>query len=312
MTKLSAALRQKFPTPQAAMEALGLDAALLDDTEEDNRMKLSTAAVAAFKSALAPKLAMDANIEEIMPLIETLVEGMSSGNGNGEEMADQASMTTAPSSAVPVSSTLDAPDGWDEEETEEEKKAADARRAVRAADARRRLGRDETDEEKDKREGEDSAADARERLGRDETPEECAARQAKDARRRAKDERAIIPSAKDQVVTKKALDVAMATARRLGADDAIRMQREIRAAERAVRPYVGDLALALDSAEAVYRTALTMLGVKTEGIHPSAFATILAMQPHPGARPPVVVALDSAGAKGFAERFPDALRVNVI
>jgi uncharacterized protein len=280
--------------------------------EEEKRMKLPSVVVAALKLAPDSKLAADANIEEIMPLIETLVEGMSNGNGGGMETADQT--TTAPSSAVPVSSTLDA-DAWDGEESEEEKKAADDRRALRAADARRRLGRDETDEERDKRESEDSAADARERLGRDETDEECKAREAKDQKardsRRGKDERAIIPSAKDQVVTKKALDAAMATARRLGADDAIRIQREIRAAERAVRPYVGDLALALDSAEAVYRTALTMLGVKTEGVHPSAFSTILAMQPLPGARP-TVVALDSAGAKGFAERFPDALRVNVI
>jgi hypothetical protein len=306
---LSAALRQKFPTPQAAMEALGLDAALLNDTEEEKpRMKLTPAAQAGIRAALAGKLAMDANIEEILPLIETIAS-MANGNGNGGAITDQPPPMTEPSSAIPMEE--DNWSGMDEEESDEEKKAADMRRAVRAADARRRLGRDETEEEKDKREGEDSAADARERLGRDETAEECAAREAKDQRRRAKDQRAIIPSAKDQVVTKKALDAAMAIARRQGADDAIRREREIHAALRQVRPYVGELAMDHDSGDEVRRTALTMLGIKTEGVHPSAFSTILAMQPLAGAKPPVV-ALDSAGAKGFAERFPDALRVNVI
>jgi hypothetical protein len=309
MTKLHAALRQKFPTPQAAMEALGLDAALLDDTEED-RMKLTNPAREAIRSALTGKLAMDANIEEIMPLIEAIA-GLNNGNGNGgaTELTDATPMATEPNSAVPME------DNWDEEETEEEKNAADMRRAVRAADARRRLGRDETEEEKDKREGEDSAADARERLGRDETPEESEKREAKDrARRAARDQRRgelEHISGKDQVVTKKALDAAMATARRLGAADAIRREREIHTALREVRPYVGDLAMDHDSADEVRRTALKMLGVKTEGVHPSAFSTILAMQPLAGARQPVV-AMDSAGAKGFAERFPDALRVNVI
>jgi hypothetical protein len=308
MTKLSAALRQKFSTPQAAMEALGLDAALLE--EETPMRKLSAPHAVAIRTALvdakaAGKLALDANIEEIMPLIETLVEGFSNGNG-GTEMLDAAppELMTEPSSAVPME------EDWsmDEESAEDQ-----ARRTVRAADARRRLGRDETEEECAKREGEDSAADARDRLGRDETPEECAAREAKDQRRHAHDKRAIIPSAKDNtVVTKKALDAAMAQARNQGAADAIRIQREIRAAERAIRPYVGDLAMAHDSAEAVYRTALTVLGVKTEGVHPSAFQTILAMQPLAGARQPTNLALDSAGAKGFAERFPDTQRVDVI
>jgi hypothetical protein len=308
MRTLSAALRRKFPTPQAAMEALGLDAALLDDTEEEPRMKLP----AATRSALTEKLAMDANIEEILPLIQTIAS-MANGNGNGDQPPPSA---TEPSSAMPVSSTLDVPDGWDEEETDEEKKAADMRRAVRAADARRRLGRDETEEERDQREGEDSAADARERLGRDETPEECSAREAKD--RKARDQRRGLLehiAGKDQVVTKKAMDAAITAAatmaRRRGAEDAIRTQRELHAAYREVRPYVGDLAMDHDSAADVRRTALTILGIKTEGVHPSAYATILAMQPLAGARPPVV-AMDSAGAKGFAERFPEALRVNVI
>jgi uncharacterized protein len=92
-------------------------------------------------------------------------------------------------------------------------------------------------------------------------------------------------------------------------------QREIREAERKVRPYVGELAIACDSAEAIYRAALTALGIgdKIKNVHASALPTILEMQPLPDRRPKVpTVAMDSAGAKSFAERFPGANRIKLI
>jgi 8-oxo-dGTP pyrophosphatase MutT (NUDIX family) len=92
-------------------------------------------------------------------------------------------------------------------------------------------------------------------------------------------------------------------------------QREIREAERKVRPYVGELAMACDSAEAVYRAALTALGLgdKIKEVHASALRTILEMQPLPDRRPKApAVAMDAAGAKNFAERFPEANRIKVI
>ena len=50
----------------------------------------------------AGKLAMDANIEEILPLIETIASmANGNGNGNGGEMSpDPAPMATEPSSAI--------------------------------------------------------------------------------------------------------------------------------------------------------------------------------------------------------------------
>ena len=92
-------------------------------------------------------------------------------------------------------------------------------------------------------------------------------------------------------------------------------QREIRDAERKVRPYVGELAIACDSAEAVYRAALTALGLgdKIKDVHASALPTILEMQPLPDRRPKAPsVAMDAAGAKSFAERFPDANRIKLV
>lgn len=134
----------------------------------------------------------------------------------------------------------------------------------------------------------------------DETDEERKAREKK-----AEDEEVAAPK-----VSKPAMDAAIAAAVKEATATATKTQREIRDAERAVRPYVGDLAMAHDSAEAVYRTALTTLGVDVAGVHPSALPTILKMQSPPGAVPrKPTIAEDSAGAKGFAERFPETGRI---
>jgi len=108
-------------------------------------------------------------------------------------------------------------------------------------------------------------------------------------------------------VTKTAMDEAIRKAQA----DAAANHRAIRDAERVVRPYVGELAIACDSADDVYRHALKMLGVKVDGIHPSAFRTILEMQPKAGQRQQQHqrIAADSAAAKSFTERHPAAQRI---
>lgn len=123
------------------------------------------------------------------------------------------------------------------------------------------------------------------------------------------------------MVTKGAMDAAV----RAGVDDALARdrlrQQAFREAERVSRPWVGDLNLALDEAQTaddVYRITLVALGVPgLDAIHPSAYRAILEMQPKPGAAPardgsPVRLAMDSAGARGFAERFPGAQRIRDI
>lgn len=121
----------------------------------------------------------------------------------------------------------------------------------------------------------------------------------------------------DDKVTKTAMDAAIAAAVKSATKSAtvaaIKTQQDIREAERAVRPYVGDLAMAHDSADAVYRTALTSLGVEVDGVHPSAFPAILKLQPKPGDTPPArkPIAQDAAASKAFEERFPHANRLKV-
>lgn len=117
-------------------------------------------------------------------------------------------------------------------------------------------------------------------------------------------------------VTKPAMDAAIATAVRNATEAANKTQREIRDAEREVRLHVGDLAMAHDSAAAVYRTALTSLGedaAEIADLPVNALKAILKRIPVPGAKPPSVrLAADSVAQKGFAERFPDAARIRTL
>jgi hypothetical protein len=119
-----------------------------------------------------------------------------------------------------------------------------------------------------------------------------------------------------EMIDKPAMDAAIAKAVADTTAQVTKNQREIRDAERKVRPYVGELAIACDSAESVYRAALTALGLgeKIKDVHASALRTILEMQPLPDNRPKAKpsVAMDAAGAKSFAERFPEANRINLI
>ncbi|KDR26584.1 hypothetical protein [Caballeronia zhejiangensis] len=105
------------------------------------------------------------------------------------------------------------------------------------------------------------------------------------------------------------MDAAMREAVKQAAKDAetaaIRRMRAVADAESFVQPWVGHLALAQDSAEAVYRAALSTLGIALDGIHPSAFRAILEAQPKPGLQR-ARVAMDAASMKSFAERYPHA------
>lgn len=125
---------------------------------------------------------------------------------------------------------------------------------------------------------------------------------------------AAVPPAKDKdMVSKEDMDKAVK-----GASDAVRAEvnknaKEIRDAERLVKPYVGELAMAHDSAVGVLKTALGALDVK--GIDKiddlNALTVILQQQPLPGAKTIIKspLASDAKGASSFAERFPGASRI---
>lgn len=133
----------------------------------------------------------------------------------------------------------------------------------------------------------------------DETEEERKAREAD----KAKDEE---PKEKEKMIDQKAMDSAIKSA----VDKVRRDAREVEVAREAVRPYVGKLSIACDTAAEVYKAALTSMKVDVTDVHPSAFGAILRNLPLPGkttAEP--VVAMDAKAAEDFANLFPDARRL---
>jgi hypothetical protein len=128
------------------------------------------------------------------------------------------------------------------------------------------------------------------------------------------------PSAQDSdkdkvpVITKPAMDAAIAQARKDAATDAMKQANAIRDAERFVRPYVGEIAMACDSAEAVHRAALDILKVKHEGKHPDALADLVEVHGQAikaKAEPRRHLAQDAApsGITYDAKSFPNSSRL---
>ena len=174
-----------------------------------------------------------------------------------------------------------------EEETEEErekrmameKKARD-KKAKDAKAAKDRKARDEKDDT-DTGTGEEDDED---RVGRD--------KKARD--RKAKDE-------------KKAMDAAIETAT---AGVIARMNAAMEARE-IVRPLVGTVSLALDSAEAVYKHALDAHRIPLNGVHPSAYKAMVGMLPRPGQQRPAPLAMDAAASEDAFKMFPGLARIRL-
>jgi hypothetical protein len=108
-------------------------------------------------------------------------------------------------------------------------------------------------------------------------------------------------------ITKAAMDAACAQAETA----AVARMTATRNAERAVRPWVGEINVAMDSADEVYRYALGTMNIDLDGVHASAFPAILKAQPVPGAAPvhKPRVAMDAATSKSYDDRFPNAKRL---
>ncbi len=141
----------------------------------------------------------------------------------------------------------------------------------------------------------------------DETDEEKAARMKKEADDKAKDEKEddMPERAKDGYgsMDQKAMDAAIADARK-----SIRAElRDATEARELVRPLVGSVAVALDSAEAIYRYALDAAKVDVTDVHPSAFRAMVGMLNAKGGPKPRI-AQDSA-APSLSAMFPDVARI---
>lgn len=121
---------------------------------------------------------------------------------------------------------------------------------------------------------------------------------------------------KDEKVDKKAMDSALKAVEVNTEKRVMARMQGIAEAREAVSPRVGKIAIACDSAEAVYRAALSTMGVKVEGVDTlplSALKAIYNSQPEPNARK-TPLASDSkyaAPSSEYATRFPGADRIAI-
>lgn len=257
---------------------------------------------AGLKEAARGKLAKDASLDDVAQLLDVLEK---------EEVEE--GMDTDPNTGLPLPKASE--EATDDEPTKflkgklsaEDWKAYD--RMVKD-----RKAHDEAEEEK-KREEEERAKGAADK-GRWTTEGFMEGGEFHPIRNSSGYSKSRASDSDAPLVTKSAMDAAIAAATKsaseAAASAAIKTQREIRDAERFVRPWVGDLTIACDSAEDVFRAALKGLSVNVEGIHPSALRAILAAQPLPGGKARPAPAMDAAGSKGFADRFPGADRIVVM
>jgi hypothetical protein len=254
---------------------------------------------------LRPKLAQDAkidltpilakitkdNFKDSKPSIITALSERTKGKLAQDASIDDAGSLLDSIAALDIAEDEEkdmpknaAEDDWDDEDDKKEK-AKDKKKSAKDADMD-----DDKEDDKDEEEQEPKG-------------------KAKDKKKGAKD------GEPDDLVTKPAMDAAIASAVKTATASAIKTQRDIRDAERVARPYVGELAIAHDSAIDVYRTALDAMGIKTDGINELiALKTILEMQPKasdPKAKAPRV-AMDAAGAKSFSEMFPDSAKIRIM
>ena len=112
---------------------------------------------------------------------------------------------------------------------------------------------------------------------------------------------------------KSAMDAAMIDAKiKAAVKDAeaktIKRMRDISEAEAAVGPYVGKLTAA-DSAEGVYRMALTTMGIDITDIHPSAYKAVLMAHPKPGINRESLAADSASTTIDMSAAFPNAARL---
>lgn len=175
----------------------------------------------------------------------------------------------------------------DEETRAERDNESEAERLKREEDElKEREKRENKDRERDRAEDEDDEDDKKKKTADDEDDDK-----------------------KDDKVSKTAMDSAI----RLAADSATKKAaqnfREIREAEQAVRPLIGDV-VAMDSASDVYRTALEQSGVDIKGVHPSAFPSLVKMAiSQKESTRPAALAQDSASISEFESAYPTASKL---
>jgi ADP-ribose pyrophosphatase YjhB (NUDIX family) len=244
--------------------------------------------VSRLKLATDKRLAKDADLEDVVAVIDAL-KGVNGGDAGEDDVTIDADLVPGAADPADPEKTNPGVSGEDEEEGGHEAfmaklkaKLDDATYAkvVSAMSPSAAPAQGATDEEKDKNE-EPGAED-------EEGPEK-----------------------KPEFVSKGAMDKAINAASAKAVKDTITRLAAVREAENICRPHIGELAIAMDSAEAVYKHTLQTVCPDRDltGIHPSAFRAMVEMLPT-GSEPKTPrLAQDAKKAKAFEERYPGADRI---
>lgn len=208
----------------------------------------------AVRTFLAPRLAQDASIN-----LGELLADVKSATFAKQRAEIVARITQATHGKLAKNATLlgldaaidpkddDIAEDDDDDETEAEKKKREeegGRKANKKLDEERKTAEDEDDDKK-KKDEEEGGRKANEKLDEE---------------------------------RKTAMDAALKEVE----VQTIQRMNAIRQAERDVRPHIGELSVAMDSAEAVYKLALDGAKIDTKGVPPSAYAAMVRMLPVPG------------------------------
>jgi len=110
----------------------------------------------------------------------------------------------------------------------------------------------------------------------DESPAEKARKEKEALDKAAKDKESPKPG-EPAGVTEKAMDAAIAKVRKETRDETLKTLADIRAAEKAVFPLIGEVGVAMDSASAIYAAALKANDIAIDGVDSSAFPAMVAI-----------------------------------
>lgn len=341
MNPLSAALKDKFGTPEKALAALGLEPTLLaadgnaaPTPKRTPKMAKLNATALAVRSALiahlGPKLAADAALPDLTPALAGITRS-TLGKNKAKIWASAKQImkpVLAADQAGPDDVAIRILDMIDKQGASEMEGAGDP--AMAEADQTREM---KPGEEPPAEADEDGQKDAeilrmlKEKLGDDALAQECmgimkGAGGAKDeVVAPGKTEVPKTDTAEDEEeapMMKPAMDAAIQSAVTQAKAD---MRAEARAAQDArtfVRPWVGEVSIAFDTAEEIYKATLEARGVKTKGIHPSAYRAIIQNMAKPGSKAQLAQdgALPSGGGKSsssdLSKRFPHAANIRVM
>lgn len=368
MNPLSAALKDKFGTPEKALAALGLEPTLLaadgsatPTPKRTPKMAKLNATALAVRSALiahlGPKLAADAALPDLTPALAGITRS-TLGKSKAKVWAAAKQIVKpvlAADQAGPDDVAIRILDMIDKQGASEMEGAGDP--AMAEADQTRDEGMQAdpdmvTDpnaavvpaakkkpmemkpgEEPPAEDDEDGQKDAeilrmlKEKLGDDALAQECMG--IMKGAGGAKDE-VVAPGKTEVPKTDTAEDEEEAPMMKPAMDAAIKaavlqsqadMRAEARGAQEArafVRPWVGEVSIAFDTAEEIYKATLEARGVKTKGIHPSAYRSIIQHMPKPGSKTQLAQdgALPSGGGKSsssdLSKRFPHAANIRVM